>query len=121
MSPKLPDYTVNTLLPPTTPTTRPVARSTPGTHPAPTPAYHIVQLGLCNDLSGYEYAGSRTTKSHSAKTARPTLLVSAAAHSATPELDVSERCSVDTSSMASRSRARVASRLAPASRSRCAA
>ena len=73
MSPKLPDHTVNTLLPPTTPTTRPVARYTSGTHPAPTPAYHIVQLGLCNDLSGYEYAGSRTTKSHSAKTARITV------------------------------------------------
>ena len=38
------------------------------------------------------------------------------AHAATPEPDESERCSVDTSSMASRSRARVSCRLAPASK-----
>ena len=56
----MPDYTVNTLLPPTTPTTLPVARSIPRTHPAPPPAYDIVQLGLCNDLGEYVYERALT-------------------------------------------------------------
>ena len=89
MSPKLPDYTVNTLLPPTTPTTLPVARSIPRTHPAPPPAYDIVQLGLCNDLGEYVYERALTPYISQTPSFRQDGALSC--HSAT--LDVSERCS----------------------------